>query len=50
VRAWFNRGVAQAQQGKFAEAIGSYGEALKRDPAHEAARRNLEAARARGGR
>jgi cytochrome c-type biogenesis protein CcmH/NrfG len=42
--------VAQAQQGKFREAVGSYGEALKRDPANEAARRNLEAARSRAGR
>jgi Tfp pilus assembly protein PilF len=50
VRAWFNRGVAQAQQGKFAEAVGSYGEALKRDSAFEPARRNLDAARSRVGR
>jgi hypothetical protein len=39
--------VAQAQQGKFADAVNSYGEALKRDPAYEPARRNIEAARSR---
>lgn len=50
VRAWFNRGVAQAQQGEFADAANSYAEALKRDPSHEPSRRNLEAVRGRSGR
>jgi Tfp pilus assembly protein PilF len=45
VRAWFNRGVAQARQGRFADAANSYSEALKRDPKHEPSRRNMESVR-----
>ena len=44
-RAWFNRGVAQARQGRFHEAIVSYETVLGIEPGHEAARRNLDAAR-----
>jgi Tfp pilus assembly protein PilF len=43
VRAWFNRGVALARQGRHREAAHSYEEALKRDPKHEPSRRNLQA-------
>ena len=43
-RAWFNRGVAQAEQGKYADAVGSYTAALKINPDHEPSRRNREAA------
>jgi tetratricopeptide (TPR) repeat protein len=43
-RAWFNRGVAQARQREYREAIKSYRLALEIDPGYEAARRNLAAA------
>ncbi|MEI6036660.1 MAG: tetratricopeptide repeat protein [Planctomycetota bacterium] len=44
LRAWFNRGVAQARQGRYQDAIESYSAALKIDPAHEPSRRNLDEA------
>ena len=49
-RVWFNRGVAQARQGRFAEAVYSYETALGIEPGNADARRNLEAARGMAGR
>jgi cytochrome c-type biogenesis protein CcmH/NrfG len=42
--------VAQARQGRFAEAVRSYSEALRREPGFEAARRNMAAAQGMAGR
>lgn len=44
-RAWSNRGVAQARQGRYREAIESYETALGISPNDQPTRRNLEAAR-----
>jgi Tfp pilus assembly protein PilF len=49
VRAWFNRGVAQSYQGRYSDAVGSYAEALKRDPQHQPSRQNIEVARGKSG-
>jgi Tfp pilus assembly protein PilF len=44
VRAWFNRGVAQAAQGRYGDAVESYSAALSIDPQHEPSQRNRTAA------
>ena len=41
--AWFNRGVAQARQRKFHQAVSSFDLALKIDPDHAPSRRNRDA-------
>ena len=48
-RAWANRGVAQARQGRYREAIESYETALGISPGDKAVRKNLEAARRMAG-
>jgi tetratricopeptide (TPR) repeat protein len=44
VRAWFNRGVAQAAQGRYGDAVESYSAALDLDPRHESSLKNRAAA------
>jgi Tfp pilus assembly protein PilF len=48
-RAWANRGVAQARQGRYREAVESYETALKISPNDTSVRQNLEAARRMAG-